>query len=70
MTTTMTSQIQDLLMDLEELIDERSEIQKQFDDATASGDAHEAYGLDWDLSEVSAQIKDIKSNLERLIGKL
>lgn len=57
-------------MDLEELIDERSEIQKQFDDATALGDAHEAYGLDWDLSEVNAQIKDLKTDLERLIGKL
>lgn len=67
---TTTSQIQDVLMDLEELIDERSEIQKQFDDATALGDAHEAYGLDWDLSEVNAQIKDLKTDLERLIGKL
>ena len=67
---TITNQIQDVLSDLEELIDERSEIPEQFDDATAAGHAHEAYGLDWDLSEVNAQIKDLKADLERLIAKL
>jgi seryl-tRNA synthetase len=63
-------QIQDILSDLEELLDERTEIQEQFDKATASGEAHEAYGLDWDLSELAQQIKDLKADLERLIVKL
>jgi hypothetical protein len=63
-------QIKDLLMDLEELLDERSEIQKLFDDANACGESHEAYGLDWDLSELGAQIKSIKTNLEQLVRSI
>jgi hypothetical protein len=63
-------QIQDVLSDLEELLDERTEIEKLFDDATASGEAHEAYGLEWDLAELRNQIKDLKADLERLITKL
>jgi hypothetical protein len=63
-------QIQDLLSDLEELLDERSEIQEMFDDATRCGEAHEAYGLEWDLSELGTQIKSIKTNLEQLVRSL
>jgi hypothetical protein len=55
--------IQDLLLDLEELIDERGEKEEFFDKATQDGEAEEADQIHTTIEEINAEIELIKHRI-------